>query len=565
MDAPGPLSPSRSTRSITSEPELSPEDDVSLSLESSLLESDESLSSLSSLLSSSESVGGGSLDGGASSSLSSSFVLRTNSSTTVSSGFSKADSIASRSQPSARSSRRSRFSRSLARRRRLSSARSMSSCSGTPSLADGRHPRILRFAAAIASRSCAIRFAAMACGSLLSSTLDASTVDWSFSFSALSFASLSLLDLSSFAYLSFCVRSLSCTRSSISLSTDALAALSDSTSPAVAFSTLRLSASAASLSDFSCALVSSLTRSHSRLTSADAALRSAWASLRASARPACHFLFTRTETTASDAARSCSETFSVSSTHWSRYDAGVICASTFCARSPNLRVQSVSCMFGESGRIVTMIDVRPLPERECCSTRVSFESRNATTFSPATSAAMQLPSVVKDLLIATASLYASPVTPDLDTRSDPARSIRYRRPIVDSPVSRFLRCTSVMRHACERDDAEFILVFATARLPSPSAMRSIDSLYDVTSRVVTFSIVAPVSSTRTTRLSLEISSKSCTLSRYSCTYCCFTTTSYLALSFAIFSKRNWMQRGWMPSSPGVVHPSEKVFPVPVCP
>lgn len=110
---------------------------------------------------------------------------------------------------------------------------------------------------------------------------------------------------------------------------------------------------------------------------------------------------------------------------------------------------------------------------------MSFESRNGTCVLRAgpASAAMQLPSAAIDLLIRRASSSRVPSEPDLETRSEPARSTTLSRPrratrtppeaeppFAALPSARSHCSTRIRSIACERDEHRFIAVETVARL-----------------------------------------------------------------------------------------------------
>ena len=99
---------------------------------------------------------------------------------------------------------------------------------------------------------------------------------------------------------------------------------------------------------------------------------------------------------------------------------------TFFARNANLRLPRVSEMLVLDGDMVTMTAVLALPPRDMDSKRVSFDSRYGTWESvPAASLEITVPSVTSDLLMYVPSFKCTPLTPDLPTRSLPARSTRF--------------------------------------------------------------------------------------------------------------------------------------------
>mmetsp|Transcript_5206 Transcript_5206/g.15287 ORF Transcript_5206/g.15287 Transcript_5206/m.15287 type:complete len:250 (+) Transcript_5206:1947-2696(+) len=95
------------------------------------------------------------------------------------------------------------------------------------------------------------------------------------------------------------------------------------------------------------------------------------------------------------------------------------------ARWPNRRAIMLSLACSASGDTATHIHVSALPPKAFCSRRVSLESRNGTCGSPTASAFTHMPSVRRLLLIWLASVRRTPVAPDLDTHSLPAKSTKY--------------------------------------------------------------------------------------------------------------------------------------------
>ena len=107
--------------------------------------------------------------------------------------------------------------------------------------------------------------------------------------------------------------------------------------------------------------------------------------------------------------------------------------------------------------------VRELPPRDSWRMRVNFESRYGMwldwrtvelvpcnhyhrtfhTF-PSVSALMTIPRAERDLLIFLASSKVVPDAPVFPTFSEPARSTRYKFPVLDAPLSVF-RCWIVIR------------------------------------------------------------------------------------------------------------------------
>lgn len=81
-----------------------------------------------------------------------------------------------------------------------------------------------------------------------------------------------------------------------------------------------------------------------------------------------------------------------------------------------------------SGATLTSMRVLPWPERHGSIRWVSFESRKGTCELPAALEAKTPASAESDLLMAWASLRAAPSAPERSSRSEPARSTRWRAP-----------------------------------------------------------------------------------------------------------------------------------------
>ena len=117
------------------------------------------------------------------------------------------------------------------------------------------------------------------------------------------------------------------------------------------------------------------------------------------------------------------------------------------ARLAYLSVLSVSSNWSEAGETAHSITETEVPESESRSRRVSFESRYGMCVDlPSTSAEMQLPSALRDMLILVASFSRSPVACVLDCRSDPARSTRLSLPMrmAELPSARDSQLSTVM-------------------------------------------------------------------------------------------------------------------------
>eukprot|EP00962_Isochrysis_galbana_P014801 scaffold4238_cov105-Isochrysis_galbana.AAC.11 len=130
-------------------------------------------------------------------------------------------------------------------------------------------------------------------------------------------------------------------------------------------------------------------------------------------------------------------------------------------------------------KVPLTITVSELPPSDSCSTRVSFELRYGTCgrFPPLpaeASAMITLPSAERDTLIAIPSFSRPPSAPDLDARSDPARSTRLildqrsRRSLPSVPATASCCVTRSEKTACDREERAFISVSPVARRAFPS-------------------------------------------------------------------------------------------------
>ena len=101
----------------------------------------------------------------------------------------------------------------------------------------------------------------------------------------------------------------------------------------------------------------------------------------------------------------------------------------YFARVPNYKVEIVSFLLNELGLQVMTKAVLELPPSDSYKICVSFESLYGIwTDLPSVSLLITIPNVVKLLLIFCASFKPSPVTPVLDSLSDPAKSMRLSLP-----------------------------------------------------------------------------------------------------------------------------------------
>ena len=73
----------------------------------------------------------------------------------------------------------------------------------------------------------------------------------------------------------------------------------------------------------------------------------------------------------------------------------------------------------------------------------------------------------RDLLMDCASFSCSPTTPDLPTRSEPARSTRCNLPLSSEPSREERHETYSVRTRCERDELAFIRVPWVCRRAEP--------------------------------------------------------------------------------------------------
>ena len=107
--------------------------------------------------------------------------------------------------------------------------------------------------------------------------------------------------------------------------------------------------------------------------------------------------------------------------------------------------------------------------------RSSLGPRHGTCFWFVESAEMTSPIAESDLLMDMASFSSSPATPDFSTRSDPARSTSVSLPRTTRPLRRLLLLSTSDTNRCDRDDAAFRPVSATARCSRPASSAAISS------------------------------------------------------------------------------------------
>ena len=146
------------------------------------------------------------------------------------------------------------------------------------------------------------------------------------------------------------------------------------------------------------------------------------------------------------------------------------CTLTDMACCPKLSELTVSNESDAVGATQTSNTVLARPPKADESRRVSLVSRKGglPPLGPAASACTQRPSVVSELLMATASSKAWPCTSDFLTRSEPARSTRCSFPRRMREPD--LVVTSRRSTLCERDEASFIAVADVTRFWLAAAM-----------------------------------------------------------------------------------------------
>lgn len=105
--------------------------------------------------------------------------------------------------------------------------------------------------------------------------------------------------------------------------------------------------------------------------------------------------------------------------------------------------------------------------KESWSRYVSFEFRNGTCWCRFFNAQITSPNDDSDLLIAWASFNRSPQAADLLTRSEPARSTKFKRPYVLVLVDALYPTTLTLKTACDRLETSFKFVDAVTRVFLP--------------------------------------------------------------------------------------------------
>lgn len=90
-----------------------------------------------------------------------------------------------------------------------------------------------------------------------------------------------------------------------------------------------------------------------------------------------------------------------------------------------------------------------------CQTRLQGSGMGLHTF-PSVKALMTIPSADNDLLIFLASSKVWPEAPVFPTFSEPARSTRYRFPVLMAPVSVFRCWIEIKKMECDREDSAFM-------------------------------------------------------------------------------------------------------------
>mmetsp|Transcript_6586 Transcript_6586/g.26868 ORF Transcript_6586/g.26868 Transcript_6586/m.26868 type:complete len:208 (+) Transcript_6586:237-860(+) len=99
---------------------------------------------------------------------------------------------------------------------------------------------------------------------------------------------------------------------------------------------------------------------------------------------------------------------------------------------------------------------------------------------------MTSPSAASDLLMCAVSFARSPVAPDLESLSEPAKSMRLSTPSTSSSVAAHAPWMRSVKTQCERDERSFIAV-----LPMERALSARSSSCCSSSREPTSTVVAP--------------------------------------------------------------------------
>mmetsp|Transcript_70792 Transcript_70792/g.121565 ORF Transcript_70792/g.121565 Transcript_70792/m.121565 type:complete len:214 (+) Transcript_70792:1087-1728(+) len=140
-------------------------------------------------------------------------------------------------------------------------------------------------------------------------------------------------------------------------------------------------------------------------------------------------------------------------------------------RLANLNVQRVSSLLPSAGDALKMNMHLADPPSADCSRNVSLEFLNGMWPCPLSSASITSPSALRLLLIPCASFIACPVTPLFATRSLPAKSTKYKRPVTAAPpLVRVV--TSTINTMCDLEEVAFIAVADTERVELPSSNAS---------------------------------------------------------------------------------------------
>ena len=178
-------------------------------------------------------------------------------------------------------------------------------------------------------------------------------------------------------------------------------------------------------------------------------------------------------------------------------------------------------------------------------------------FSPDDSAAMTLPSALRDVLMACASFRRSPVAPVLDCFSLPARSISDSFPVAVLRVARLRDVTHSENTRCDRERVAFIAVDPTCRAAFPSANAASTSAAVAHGRTTApRTLTRPLSSFLMSRRGGSsrgadgFHSRSTRLSRYNSVIVTVTLTSSTPAAPSMRANRRCTARGVMPGAPG---------------
>lgn len=161
-------------------------------------------------------------------------------------------------------------------------------------------------------------------------------------------------------------------------------------------------------------------------------------------------------------------------------------AFTFSAKR---KEQDVSSLESPSGLTLTNISVFPSPPKHGANKYVNFELRYGMCFALLASAANTSPSEDRLLLIEHASFNRSPLAPDRETLSLPAKSTRFNTPSIFKPLEACSPETCKMKTVCDRDEWAFICVASTLRAAAALRTNTFACSTDSTSSLVTPEIV----------------------------------------------------------------------------